>query len=143
MVESHPIVCLYCWCFISVIGESYFILTGSCRPEFVRCNKGVALTDTLLRDASYCNPCYFCLTANLIQLGVSEMEGLVENTDAFMVSSHKLLSGPVIQTRRGGRIGRAQASSAHVLRSNLSRVKPMTYQINTCRYLVWRSAKIG
>ena len=28
----------------------------------------------------------YVLTANLIQLGVSEMEGLVENTDAFMVS---------------------------------------------------------
>ena len=28
----------------------------------------------------------YVFSANLIQLGVSEMEGLVENTDAFMVS---------------------------------------------------------
>lgn len=32
-----------------------------------------------------------CLLANLIQLGTSEMEGLVENTDAFMVVTTRLL----------------------------------------------------
>ena len=58
---------------------------------------------------------------------------------ATVVTTMSSVSVILTLTRHGGHIVRAQASCAGEGSSVSDRVKPMTYTIDTCRFLAWHS----
>ena len=63
----------------------------------------------------------------------------INNNDCMHDQSESSLTA----TEHGGRIGRALVSCSRLWVPTLGRVKPMTYNIDTCRFLAKCSALLG